>query len=123
GATQQGGTVEHNFQFYTAEHVDAEIIGELGILKSLERDIELTAPEIISQQKKMPIEPETPEQALAKTQGNGTPAADDKAPAGGDDVKRRLAVPHHRPRRENSPHGHHEDEPQGRGLTTPAHAA
>lgn len=73
----QGGTVEHNFQFYTAAGVDAEMIGELGIMKSLERDIELTAPEIISQQKTLIQEPETPEEALARTQGNGGALAGD----------------------------------------------
>lgn len=47
----EGGTVDVYWQFYTA-NVDAETIGELGILKSLERDIELTAPEIISSKQK-----------------------------------------------------------------------
>lgn len=62
---KEGGTVDHYFQFYTAD-VDAETIGELGILKSLERDIEMTAPEIISQQQSVEEE-ETPEDALAAT--------------------------------------------------------
>jgi hypothetical protein len=65
---QQGGTVDHVFQFYTAD-VDAETIGELGVLKSLERDIELTAPEIISQQttiEEAGDEVQTPERALQK---------------------------------------------------------
>lgn len=57
--------MDHFFQFYTAD-VDEETIGALGVLKSLERDIELTAPEVISAQKDL-IEKETPEQALAKT--------------------------------------------------------
>lgn len=66
---QQGGTVDHYLQFYTSD-VDAETIGELGILKSLERDVELTAPEIISQQKSLDEEEEplTPTKALADAQ-------------------------------------------------------
>jgi hypothetical protein len=75
---QQGGTVDHYFQFYTAD-VDAETIGELGILKSLERDIEVTAPEIVSAQKDLLASEktdtekkggkQTPAQALAATLG------------------------------------------------------
>jgi hypothetical protein len=71
---KEGGTVDHYFQFYTAD-VDGDTIGELAVLKSLERDIELTAPEIISAQKDLDEEDETPEAALAKTQPAG-PAAD-----------------------------------------------
>lgn len=66
---KEGGTVDHYLQFYTAE-VDAETIGDLGVLKSLERDVELSAPEIVSQQKTLD-EQETPEQALAKTVKGG----------------------------------------------------
>ena len=68
---REGGTVDHYFQFYTAD-VDAETIGELGVLKSLEREVELTAPEIISQQQRLDVEQETPESALAKTAGKGS---------------------------------------------------
>lgn len=65
----EGGTVETGWQFYTAEDVDDDVIGHMGILKSLERDIELTAPEIISQQKNIEeTEPETPEEAFARTE-------------------------------------------------------
>lgn len=70
---KEGGTVDHTFQFYSAD-VDAEVIGELAILKSLERDIELTAPEIISQQQQLGEDEDedkrqTPAQALAAQLG------------------------------------------------------
>jgi hypothetical protein len=69
---KEGGTVDHYWQFYTAD-VDEETIGALGVLKSLERDIELTAPEIISQQQQLPEgEQLTPEKALAN--GKDKPA-------------------------------------------------
>lgn len=45
---KEGGTVDVHWQFYTAD-VDAETIGELAVLKSHEVDLELTAPEIVSQ--------------------------------------------------------------------------
>ncbi len=66
---KEGGTVELTFQFHTAD-VDAETIGDLGVLKSLERDVELTAPEVISAQSKIDVEPDaegeelTPEKAF-----------------------------------------------------------
>lgn len=44
---KEGGAVEWRFVFYTAD-VDAETIGELGVLKNHDLDIELTAPELIS---------------------------------------------------------------------------
>jgi len=44
---KEGGAVEWRFMFYTAD-VDAETIGELGVLKNHDLDIELTAPELIS---------------------------------------------------------------------------
>jgi hypothetical protein len=50
-AGNEGGTVDTFWQFYSAENVDDEVIGHLGVLKSLERDVELVAPEIISAQK------------------------------------------------------------------------
>ena len=65
---REGGTVDHVFQVYTAA-VDAEVIGELGVLKSLERDIELTLPEPLQQPlpDKGKGSKETPESALAKS--------------------------------------------------------
>lgn len=50
-ACREGGTVEQTFRFYTAE-VDADTLGALGVLKSHELDIELTAPDIVSKKKK-----------------------------------------------------------------------
>ena len=44
---KEGGAVEFTISFYTAD-VDAETLGELGVLKSHELDIELTTPELIS---------------------------------------------------------------------------
>lgn len=85
---KEGGTVDHYFQFYTAD-VDAETIGELGILKSLERDVELTAPEIISQQKTIEDDSEeklTPASALAAAQAK----ADAEGAANSGKVKRRA---------------------------------
>jgi hypothetical protein len=70
---KEGGTVDCTFQFYTSD-VDAETIGELGVLKSLERDIELTAPEIISAQKDIEEE-DTPEKAARRAHGVGAKAA------------------------------------------------
>jgi hypothetical protein len=102
---KEGGTVDHYFQFYTAD-VDAETIGELGILKSLERDIELTAPEIISQQKDIEDDEQgdgttTPEAALAGAVGAG---ADDKRPdtsnpLPGQEVGAGVTVTHKKSRR------------------------
>lgn len=44
---KEGGAVDFAISFYTAD-VDAETLGDLGVLKSHELDIELTAPELIS---------------------------------------------------------------------------
>lgn len=44
---KEGGAVEFVISFYTAD-VDAETLGDLGVLKSHELDIELQAPELIS---------------------------------------------------------------------------
>lgn len=70
----EGGTVDFAFRFYTAD-VDAEVMGELGVLKSHDIDVELTAPEPISAKQKQLTDEEpslgadgalTPEKALAK---------------------------------------------------------
>lgn len=44
---REGGAVEFVITFYTSE-VDAETLGELGVLKSHDLDIELQAPEMLS---------------------------------------------------------------------------
>lgn len=49
---KEGGAVDFHVVFYTSD-VDAETMGELGVLKSHDLDIELTAPEIISKQTKI----------------------------------------------------------------------
>lgn len=49
---KEGGAVEFFVMFYTSD-VDAETLGELGVLKSHDLDIELTGPEIISKQGKI----------------------------------------------------------------------
>jgi hypothetical protein len=100
---KEGGTVDHYFQFYTAD-VDAETIGELGILKSLERDIELTAPEIISQQADIEDEQEgkrTPEGALAGALGAGKDdeREDTSNPLPGQEVGAGVTVTHKKSRR------------------------
>lgn len=43
----EGGAVNWTFSFWTSD-VDSETIGELGVLKNHDLDIELTAPELIS---------------------------------------------------------------------------
>lgn len=45
---KEGGAVEFSVSFYTAD-VDAEVLGELGVLKSHDLDIELTLPELLQQ--------------------------------------------------------------------------
>jgi hypothetical protein len=69
---KEGGTVDLSWQFYTSDNVDDEVIGHLGILKSLERDVELTLPEVIKQQR--PLEeapPDTPLDAAKRAHGKG----------------------------------------------------
>lgn len=80
-ACNEGGTVDIHWQFYTND-VDEDTIGALGILKSLERDVEMTAPEIVSDKQPTLIDDtggelgvQTPESALAKAH-----AADSKKP-------------------------------------------
>lgn len=89
----EGGTVDLTFQFYTAD-VDAETIGELGILKSLERDVEMTAPEIVSQQKTIDDQhQDSPEQAMQRAHGqDGKEASkpDTRKPAANGPTKRRA---------------------------------
>lgn len=48
---KEGGAVEFTVVFYTASDIDAETLGDLGVLKSHDLDIELTAPALISAQK------------------------------------------------------------------------
>jgi hypothetical protein len=47
----EGGSVEWHMQVYTSD-VDQEIIGALGVLKSLERDVELTPPSAASEKQR-----------------------------------------------------------------------
>lgn len=47
----QGGTVDVYLRFYTTD-VDAEVLGELGVLKNHDLDIELTVPDAISSKQK-----------------------------------------------------------------------
>lgn len=49
---KEGGAVDFLVVFYTSD-VDAEVLGELGVLKSHDLDIELAAPELISAQKRI----------------------------------------------------------------------
>lgn len=102
---KEGGTVDHYFQFYTAD-VDAETIGELGILKSLERDIELTAPEIVSQQQDIEDE-RTPETALAGAVGAGADdeREDNSNPLPGQDPAAGVTVTHKKSRRASAEAG------------------
>lgn len=44
---KEGGAVDYHLQVWTSD-VDQETIGALGVLKSLDRDIELVAPEVAS---------------------------------------------------------------------------
>jgi hypothetical protein len=70
----EGGTVDWFWQFYTAD-VDEDTLGALGVLKSLERDLEVTAPEMISKKQPQLLdeqEPLTPAGALAASvKGDG----------------------------------------------------
>lgn len=71
---KEGGGVDLTFRFYTTA-VDAEVMGELGVLKSHELDIELTAAQVVKQAKLEDDKPKggkkadelTPEKALAKS--------------------------------------------------------
>lgn len=72
-ACKEGGAVEWTFDVYT-EDVDAETIGELGVLKNHDLDIELTAPELISAQKDV-------EDGAGKTKAKAAAAIKDKGEA------------------------------------------
>lgn len=70
----EGGAVDFFFQVHSAD-VDAEVIGELGVLKSHDIDIEFTAPELVTQKQigdddKPKGGVQTPEQALAAHLGH-----------------------------------------------------
>jgi hypothetical protein len=81
---KEGGTVDWSIPFFTAEDIDAEIMGDVGVLKSLERDVELTAPDIISNNKQRTLSEEdegdqlTPIGALAGAEQKANGAADKK---------------------------------------------
>lgn len=63
---KEGGAVEWTFQVYTSD-VDQDTIGALGVLKSLERDIELTPAAVASKQADLTdVNKDTPERALRR---------------------------------------------------------
>lgn len=64
---KEGGAVEWTYQVYTSD-VDQETIGALGVLKSLERDIELTPAAVADKQADLADEKfkDTPEKALRR---------------------------------------------------------
>lgn len=64
---KEGGAVEWTYQVYTSD-VDQETIGALGVLKSLERDIELTPATVVNKQADLADEKfkDTPEKALRR---------------------------------------------------------
>lgn len=62
---REGGAVDWKFEVYTSD-VNQDTIGALGVLKSLERDIELIAAEPVKQRRiEEKGEKNTPEKALA----------------------------------------------------------
>lgn len=70
-AGKEGGSVEWTFQVYTSD-VDEETLGALAVLKSLEKECELTAPEVQhAQQELVPkkTKRQTPAEALAAQLG------------------------------------------------------
>lgn len=56
-APKEGGAVDWRFVFYTSTDIDAEVLGDLCVLKNHDVDIELTAPELISSKQKSIEEP------------------------------------------------------------------
>lgn len=76
---KEGGATEWCLQVYTAD-VDQDTIGALGVLKSLDRDIELVAAKVadnsqqdLADEKKDPV---TPEAALTAAAGGGSASGD-----------------------------------------------
>lgn len=69
-AGKEGGSVEWTMVIYTAD-VDEETLGALAVLKSLDKDCELSAPTVQDQQELQPkkAKRQTPEQALAAQLG------------------------------------------------------
>lgn len=66
---REGGAVDWKFEVYTSD-VNQDTIGALGVLKSLERDIELIAAEPVKQRRiEEKGEKNTPEKALAGAVG------------------------------------------------------
>ncbi|MBX3610361.1 MAG: hypothetical protein KF871_10750 [Hydrogenophaga sp.] len=66
---KEGGAVDYHLQVWTSD-VDQDVIGALGVLKSLDRDIELIAAEPVKQKKiDDKGEKNTPEKALAGAVG------------------------------------------------------
>jgi hypothetical protein len=70
-ASRDGGSVQVFFTATTGE-IDRDTAGDLLLMHQADVVIELTAPEIISQQQDLDdADQETPEEALAKTAGKG----------------------------------------------------
>lgn len=82
-----GGTVDVTFRHYVSD-VDAEIMGEIAVLKKHDIEFELTMPEVVTKQQELDEKPageeKTPESALAQSVGGEVtwpfpmPAADPK---------------------------------------------
>lgn len=71
----EGGTTDWVFHVYSAA-VDEDIVGQLGVLKACDRDIELEAPDLLTKQRDLADEEEplSPEAALAGSVKTGTVA-------------------------------------------------
>jgi hypothetical protein len=71
----EGGSTDWTFHVYSAA-VDEDIVGQLGVLKAVDRDIELEAPDLLTKQRDLADEedPLTPETALAGAVKTGTVA-------------------------------------------------
>lgn len=70
---KEGGAVDFHLQVWTSD-VDQEVIGALGVLKSLDRDIELVAAEPVNSKQRAIDDGAgdkqlTPAKALAKAAG------------------------------------------------------
>ncbi len=80
---REGGAVDWRLEVYTSD-VDQDTIGALAVLKSLTRDIELTAAEPASQQRTLDDSDKklTPAQALEKSVKSGAAKVEKDAPKG-----------------------------------------
>lgn len=65
----EGGSTDWFFHVYSAD-VDEDVMGQLGVLKALDRDIELEAPDLVSAQKDLTEEDDdNPEAAMQRAHG------------------------------------------------------